>query len=99
LGVVEAVLSAVAHPNALAAMSLACAPPEQATGQGLAGAASIAGAGAMALLAPPRFEFGEATVASATTAALVGLGAGAAATVGGRVGRPDPIGPPISDRG
>jgi len=99
LGVIEAVISAVAYPNAQAAMSRACAPSEKATGQGLAGAASIAGAGAMVLLAGLLFEFGGATVAFAATAALVGLGAGAAAVIGGRVGRPEPIGPPISDRG
>ncbi len=75
IGVVEAALSAVAYTNALAAMSKACTPDQQATGQGLAGAASIAGAGLMALLAGPIFAAGGPIVAFATAGALVAVGA------------------------
>lgn len=77
-GVIEAMISAVAYPNALAAVSRACSPEEQATGQGLAGAASIGGAGMMALIAGPLFEFGGPTVAFAVTAGIVAAGAGLA---------------------
>lgn len=75
IGVIEAMISAVAYPNALAAVSEACSPEEQATGQGLAGAASIGGAGLMALLAGPLFEFGGPVVAFAVTGGLVAAGA------------------------
>ena len=82
IGVIEAMISAVAYPNALAAVSNACTPQEQATGQGLAGAASIGGAGLMALLAGPLFEFGGPVVAFATAAGLVALGAAVAYGLG-----------------
>ncbi len=75
VGIIEAMISAVAYPNALAAVSRACSPQEQATGQGLAGAASIGGAGSMALLAGPVFEFGGPLAAFSTAAALVAVGA------------------------
>lgn len=73
IGTIEAAISALSYPNALAAMSRACSPEEQATGQGLAGAASIAGAGLMALLAGPLFEFGGPVVAFSVTGGLVAL--------------------------
>ncbi|MEM7276400.1 MAG: MFS transporter [Actinomycetota bacterium] len=80
-GVVEAAISAVAYPNALAAVSRACSEDEQATAQGLAGGASIAGAGLMALLAGPIFDLAGPIAAFSTTAALVGVVALAAAAV------------------
>ena len=78
IGVVEAAASAVAYPNALAAVARACRADQQATGQGLAGGASIAGAGVMALLAGPLFAFGGPVVAFSATAVLVGALAGLA---------------------
>lgn len=75
IGVVEAMISAVAYPNALAAVSNACKREEQATGQGLAGAASIGAAGVMALLAGPLFDFGGPSLGFTATAALVAAGA------------------------
>lgn len=53
IGVVEACISAIAYPNALAAMARACDEDELATGQGLAGGASIGVAGMMAIVAGP----------------------------------------------
>ncbi len=75
IGVVEAAISAVAYINALAAMARACPADRQATGQGLVGGASIAGAAMMALVAGPLFAFGGPTVAFAVTASLVAVGA------------------------
>lgn len=106
-GVVEAMISAVAYPNALAAVSQACSPEEQATGQGLAGAASIGGAGVMAVAAGPLFDFAGVTVAFAVTAAIVAVGAGIAValdpqtlfrTPDDRSSR-DPVGDPVSRPG
>ncbi|MGH1488372.1 MAG: MFS transporter [Acidimicrobiales bacterium] len=75
LGVIEASISAIAYTNALAAMSKACSPQQQAAGQGLAGAASIGGAGFMALLAGPLFAFSGPIAAFSVAAALVAVGA------------------------
>ena len=75
LGVVEAAISAVAYINALAAMARACPPNRQATAQGLAGGASIAGAAVMALVAGPLFAFGGPVPAFGVTAGLVAAGA------------------------
>lgn len=75
VGVVEAAISAIAYPNALAAVSRAASAREQATAQGLAGGASIAGAGAMALVAGPVFEFAGPFATFSTTAAFVAVGA------------------------
>ncbi len=75
IGVVEAVISSVAYPNALSAMSRACTPREQATGQGIAGGAALAGAGVMALIAGPLFDrFGPATTFAVTGALVAGGG-------------------------
>ncbi len=78
LGAIEASISAIAYTNALAAVSKACSPQQQAAGQGLAGAASIGGAGLMAMVAGPLFAWGGPIVAFSTTAAVVGIGATAA---------------------
>jgi len=75
IGMVEAAISAVAYPNALAAVSAAASDREQATAQGLAGGASIAGAGAMALVSGPVFEFAGPFATFATAAACVAVGA------------------------
>lgn len=75
IGMVEAAISAIAYPNALAAVSKAASPQEQATAQGLAGGASIAGAGGMALISGPVFEFAGPLATFATAAALVAVGA------------------------
>jgi predicted MFS family arabinose efflux permease len=75
IGVVEAVVSSVAYPNALSAMSRACTPREQATGQGIAGGVALAGAGVMALTAGPLFDrYGPATTFAATGALVAGGG-------------------------
>ncbi|MGI9597924.1 MAG: MFS transporter [Acidimicrobiales bacterium] len=106
IGVVEAAISAVAYTNALAAMARACRPEEQATGQGLAGAASIAGAGLMALLAGPIFAIAGPVVAFATASGLVAVGAAAAYRLDpsafsakGRIEPAVAAGEPATDRG
>ena len=73
IGVLEAAVSAIAYPNALAAVSRASRDEEQATAQGLAGGASIAAAGLMALLAGPVFDQGGPIAAFAVTAGLVAV--------------------------
>ena len=75
VGVVEAAISAIAYPNALAAVSKAASAREQATAQGLAGGASIAGAGLMALISGPVFEFAGPFATFSTSAAFVAVGA------------------------
>ncbi|MEM9654050.1 MAG: MFS transporter [Actinomycetota bacterium] len=75
VGVIEAGISAIAYPNALAAVSKAASRQEQATAQGLAGGASIAGAGVMALISGPVFEFAGPFATFSTAAALVAVGA------------------------
>lgn len=74
IGVVEAVISSVAYPNALSAMSRACTPQEQATGQGIAGGAALAGAGVMALMAGPLFDRSGPAATFAVTGAIVAGG-------------------------
>lgn len=75
VGVIEAAISAVAYPNALAAVSHAVSDREQATAQGLAGGASIAGAGMMALISGPVFDFAGPLPTFCTAAGLVAVGA------------------------
>jgi predicted MFS family arabinose efflux permease len=73
LALVEAVMQAVAVPGAQAAMAEACPPERAASGQGLAGATQLAGAGTIAFIAAPMYEaFGPAAVFCGV-AALVGV--------------------------
>ena len=64
----------VAYPNALSAMSRACTVREQATGQGIAGGAALAGAGVMALMAGPLFDRAGPAVTFAVTGVIVAGG-------------------------
>lgn len=75
IGMIEAAISAIAYPNALAAVSRAASAREQATAQGLAGGASIAGAGVMALISGPVFDFAGPFITFSTCAAFVAAGA------------------------
>lgn len=70
VGVVEAVVNASSIPNAAASMSRATAQSEQATGQGLAGAASMSTIAVMTLVAGFVYEAGG-QAAAFTTAAVV----------------------------
>lgn len=99
VGVLEAVVNALAIPNAYASMAKACSDDEQATGQGLIGGVGLASAGLLTLVAGGLYNIGGQTLLFAVTAGLVlgfallaqlldrqgGRGSGRAAVGGGSV--------------
>lgn len=88
IGVAEAIVNAIAIPNAYASMAKACRSDEQATGQGLIGGVGLASAGLLTLLAGGLYEIGGQMLVFSVTAALV-LGFALLAQVLDRVGGSD----------
>ena len=90
LAMIEAVANGSGNPAALAAMSQACGPDEQATGQGIAGGMGQISAGIMALVAAPvyaRVGPGPMFAVAAATMAVIALWAAWTHPGVGRFGR------------
>jgi len=71
VGVLEAIVNAIAIPNAYASMAKACSNDEQATGQGLIGGVGLASAGLLTLLAGGLYSMGGQVLVFSATAGLV----------------------------
>jgi len=71
VGGLEAVVNAIAIPNAYASMAKACRGDEQATGQGLVGGVGLASAGLLTLLAGGLYGVGGHLLVFSVTAAVV----------------------------
>jgi len=88
VGVIEAIVNAIAIPNAYASMAKACRSDEQATGQGLIGGVGLASSGLLALFAGWLYAEGGQRLVFTFTAALVLI----VALLAQLLGRQDPQG-------